>query len=417
MAHGVRVGVVGCARILPAHLRGMAALRAAGMDNFRVTALCARDRRDAESFRKRGEGPPPRPPVAAPPDPLGAPHMYVSDLHEDTLPALYTDLREMLDADVVDALLVLTPVYLHHSHVIAGLRAGKHVLVEKPMAITVRAARLMVEAAHTAGRVLGIAEVVRYIPDVRATSWLVQQGILGDVQLYVSGGLGTADWSPNKVVANTPWRHQKLQAGGGPTVDMAVHLFDGVRCHAGEVVEVSGMVTTQEAQRHIFGPDGLPQTSVRNEVEDAFMATFRLANGGMGQLFFSWACHGQPVQLEGRTAIYGSRGCLKGETLLLDDGTQGPAARIAWERADQTARAGFQPHGLDDPFAIQFLDFLNAIEGGGAMQVDGREGLRDLAAAYAILESATAHRAVGVDDVASGAVRAYQEEIDRHYGL
>src|SRR4051812_2244457 len=55
MPDPLRIGVVGCARILPAHLRGMAALRATGVDSFRVTALCARERHDAEMFRRRGE--------------------------------------------------------------------------------------------------------------------------------------------------------------------------------------------------------------------------------------------------------------------------------------------------------------------------------------------------------------------------
>jgi predicted dehydrogenase len=395
----------------------MAALRAAGIDNFRVTALCARDRRDAETFRRRGEGPPPRPPAAAPPDPLGAPHMYVSDLHEDTLPAIYTDLHELLAADQVDALLVLSPVYLHHSHVIAGLQAGKHVLVEKPMAVSVRAAQAMLAAARRAGRVLGVAEVVRYSPAVRSTSWLINQGALGAVQLYVSGGLGTADWSPNRIVAGTPWRHRKLQAGGGPTIDMAVHLFDGVRAYAGEIVEISGMVATQEPRRFTFAPSGAVTDEVPSEVEDTFFVTFRLAGGGLGQLFFSWACHGEPVSLDARTAVYGTRGCLKGDLLILDDGTRGSAAGIAHERADEAARSSFRPRGLQDPFAIQFQDFLSAIEANRPMEVSGEEGLRDLAAAYAILESSVAHCAVSFDDVLAGKVRAYQEEIDSYYGL
>jgi predicted dehydrogenase len=343
--------------------------------------------------------------------------MYVSDLHADTLPELYTDVREMLAADTVDAVLVLSPVFLHHAHVITALQAGKHVLVEKPMAVSVRAAQLMVEAARRARRVLGVAEVVRYIPGLRATRWLIGSGALGTVQLYVSGGLGTADWSPARIVAGTPWRHRKLQAGGGPTVDMAVHLFDGVRMQVGEVADVNGTVMTQEPRRYTYGPRGEVIAEVANEVEDGFFATFHLVGGGTGQLFFSWACHGEPVALEGRTAIYGSRGCLKGDTLILDDGARGVAATLAEQQAGADARASFRPRGLDDPFAIQFLDFLSAIAEDRPTEVSGEEGLRDLAAAYAILESALARRTITVDEVASGQVRAYQEEIDRHYGL
>ncbi|MGH2531737.1 MAG: Gfo/Idh/MocA family protein, partial [Thermomicrobiales bacterium] len=89
-AAAVRLGVVGCARILPAHLRGLKAILDAGIADVRVTALCARRIDDAATFRQRGEGPAPRPPVSANPlDPLGAPHHYLSDIHPDTLPELY----------------------------------------------------------------------------------------------------------------------------------------------------------------------------------------------------------------------------------------------------------------------------------------------------------------------------------------
>ena len=76
----IRIGIVGTGRITAAHLRGYQRLREAGYHDFRITGLMSRNRADAETFRKRGEGPPPRPPVSRNPgDPLAAPHLYVSD--------------------------------------------------------------------------------------------------------------------------------------------------------------------------------------------------------------------------------------------------------------------------------------------------------------------------------------------------
>jgi len=101
----IRIGIVGCGRILNAHLQGYRQLREAGFDNFRITALCARNLDDALMFRTRGEGPTPRPPVLDPAtkDPLAAPHIYLSDFQPDTEVAVFTDYQAMLDANVVDA--------------------------------------------------------------------------------------------------------------------------------------------------------------------------------------------------------------------------------------------------------------------------------------------------------------------------
>ena len=75
------------------------------------------------------------------------------------------------------------------------------------------------------------------------------------------------------------------------------------------------------------------------------------------------------------------------------------------------------PLGLSDPCAIQNLDWLRAIAAGRDPETSGREGLRDLACAFAILESSLARREVSIDEVLSGAVDGYQREIDEHYGL
>ena len=100
MTPPLRIGIVGCGRILPAHLRGFRLLRESGRDDFQVTALVARRAQDALMFRKRGEGPAPRPPVSLnPDDALGAPHVYVSDFQPEREPDIYTDVADMLAAE------------------------------------------------------------------------------------------------------------------------------------------------------------------------------------------------------------------------------------------------------------------------------------------------------------------------------
>src|SRR5919204_6437759 len=100
----IKIGIVGAARILPAHLRALSLLRRQGVDSFRVTALASRRREDAEMFRKRGEGPTPRPVTSInPADPLAAPHIYVSDVQDDVEARVYDDWRQLVESPDVTA--------------------------------------------------------------------------------------------------------------------------------------------------------------------------------------------------------------------------------------------------------------------------------------------------------------------------
>ncbi len=392
----------------------MRALLQAGLADFRVTALVGRTPAGAQAFRRRGEGPVPRPPVGAAGDPLAAEHLYVSDVHPDTLPECFTDLGDMLAADCVDAVLLLTPVHLHHTQAVACLEAGVHVLCEKPLAVSVRAGRAMLAAAERHGCVLGVAEGVRYDATVRLQSWAVRSGVLGAVEMMLMGGVGAGAWSPDRIVAETPWRHLKLQAGGGPSVDIGVHQFDQIRAIAGEVAEVTAMTARFAPERWTLGPDGAVAQRVRPDVEDTFHAVFRLAGGGLGHVSFSWAGHGEPTFWPGGPVVYGARGVIKGRRWLPEGGAEEDLAALVGSDARHGA---WFPGGIRDTKALQFLDFVRAVEGGPPMEADGLQGLSDLACAMAVLESAATRGVVRVADVLSGAVDVYQGAIDKAYGL
>ena len=414
----VRLGVVGAARILNAHLRGIRLIREAGLADIRITAITARRLEDAATFRTRGEGPPPRPPVSTNErDPLGAPHLYASDLHPDTVPELYDSWQAMLEADAIDAVLVLAPVGLHHTIALDAIAAGKHVLIEKPFAISVRAAHQIVDAARAAGVTVGVAEGVRYSESNRAARWIIEQGMLGALQLWVSGGIGGGEWSPDQIVARTPWRHQKLAGAGGPSIDWGVHLFHTIRYLMGPVSEISAYTAVLEPERFERDEFGAVIGTVRNEVEDAFFANLKFANGAIGTTFGGWGGHGAGSGLAKGATIYGSQGSLQGDELTLDSGLHGAVTDLYAHGAGAEVRQRAFPGGIRDPFALEMLDFVRAIGSGSPMEASGEEGLLDLATAYTLLESATANRPVTVDEVLSGAVDAYQAEIDAHYGL
>lgn len=414
----IRIGIVGCGRILNAHLQGYRQLREAGLDNFRLTALCARKEDDALMFRKKGAGPPPRPPVLDPAtgDPLAAPHIYLDEFQPDTEVAVFSDYREMIVSGQVDAVNDFTSLFMHHQIAAAAFAAGQHLLVQKPLAISVKAGRQMVEGAKAKGLTLGLFENVRQGLNTRAYRWIIEQGLIGDLHLALVGSLGGL-WSPQKIVAETPWRHQKLLGGGGGAIDIGVHVMHLIRYICGEVQAVSGTTRTFEPTRTLRNTAGAVVDSVEANVDDTYLATVHLAHNALAQLLWSWGLHGEPLNIPGTPAFYGSKGCLKNGEVILDDGSRHNALELFESQADAATKARFFPLGLRDPFAIQQYDWLQAIERGGQPETDGEEGLRDLAAAFAMIESSVLGRVVTLDEVLSGQVAAYQAEIDAHYGL
>lgn len=413
----IRIGIVGCGRILNAHLQGYLRLREKGVDTFRITALCARNPNDAYMFRKRGEGPTPRPPVLDPAtgDPLAAPHTYISDIHDDVDVQVFSDYREMIASGCVDAVNDFTTLAVHHDVAQAALSAGKHLLAQKPLAISVRAGRMMVDLARQNGLTLGVFENVRQMELVRAQHWAVANGLIGAPQFAVMGVLGGL-WSPNRIVAETPWRHQKLQGGGGGSIDIGVHQMDWMRFVMGEIASVSAMADTFVGERTHMRADGSLMTTSAN-VDDTYMATIRFVNRALGQLWWSWAGQSDPITINGAPAFVGSEAAIRGDQIQYrDGGSESLVARFQRDMSDAD-RQRFFPLGLTDPAAISQYDWLTSIAQGTDPETSGVEGLRDLAAAYAMLESNVAGRAVTLDEVLQSEVDAYQREIDEHYGL
>ena len=419
----VRIGIVGCGRILNAHLQGYRLLREAGIDDFRITALCARKEDDALMFRKRGEGPTPRAAVLAPEtgDPLAAPHIYLDEFQPDTDVAVFTDYREMIAAGVIDAVNDFTTLSMHHQIGAAAFDAGLHLLVQKPLAISVAAGRLLVERAKTEGMTLGLFENVRQSAGTRAAAWAIRQGLIGDLQLALLGGIGGL-WSPDKIVGETPWRHRKLEGAGGGAIDIGVHVMHMIRYICGEVAAVSGTVRTFEPTRYLYG-DPAAGPAVEANVDDTYLATVTCEGGALAQLMWSWGGHGEETAIPGAPVFYGSEGCIKGGEIISDSGSRSNLQDTFWAEADpalldvQFPKVGPNETRLTDPFAIQQYDWLDAIARGGQPETDGEEGLRDLAAAFGMIESSLLKRTVTLAELLSGEVKSYQQEIDDHFGL
>ena len=136
------------------------------------------------------------------------------------IPRVFGSDEEVLRSDV-EGVIICTPSHLHEAQAIAALESGKHVLVEKPLALTPEGAQRVIDAAERADRALMVALNNRYRADSRALKPFAVNGELGDV-FFVKGG-----WFNRKVrVARPTWRHSRATAGGGALMDLGVQVVD-----------------------------------------------------------------------------------------------------------------------------------------------------------------------------------------------
>lgn len=411
-----RIGIVGCGRILAAHLQGYRRLREAGYDGFRITALCARREADARMYLRRGAGPPQRAAVSRiPGDPLSIGDQYLSDFQDDVDVQVYTDYREMIAAAPIDAVQDLTTHALHHQVAACAFEHHKRLLSQKPLAVTVAAARRMCETAEARGLTFGVFESFRQEPATRQLRWLFNSGDFGRVQMILLGYVGLW-WAPNRIVAETPWRHRRDQAGG-ISLDLGVHFFDQIRHVAGEIKSVSARTAVLEPIRVTLDAHGRVSERIECDADDTAAVQFETEGGVLGNLVASWGGHGEPTLLGDGTVWYGSQGRVTGGEVIRDDGRTDVLADLYARHAPREERERLFPYGLADSFALNQLDWLRAIQERRPPETSGREGLRDLAAAYAILESSHAGRTVEVAEVLDGELAEYQRPIDAQFGL
>lgn len=409
----IRLGIVGCGRILAAHLRGYRLLRESGYDEFRITALCARRVDDARMYLRRGSGPPQRPAVShLAGDPLAIGDEYLSDFQPETPVEVTDDYRRLCAEGPVDAVHDLTSHAWHHRVSGSALAHGKHTLTQKPLALTVAAARRLCERAETRGLTFGVFENFRFTPETRHLRWALDPARLGPVELALFGYVG-AWWAPDRIVAETPWRHLQSE-GGGISLDLGVHFFDQLRYVAGEIESVTAQTAVLASRRHTPASSERPAQEIECDADDTCLAQFRLEQGGVGSLVASWAGTGGPTLLGPGSVYYGRHGRVADGRVTRGEGTSHDLAEWFAREASAADQARWFPRGLSDSFALAQLDWLEAIRHGRAPETDGRQGLADLAAAFAILESAQAGQTVRVADVREGVVDLAQRNLNQH---
>lgn len=282
------------------------------------------------------------------------------------IPAATTDLDALLAAPGIDAVYISTTNEKHHPQALAAIAAGKHVLCEKPLAMTIAEAAGMVRAAADRGVVLATNHHLRNAGAHLAIRGLIAEGRIGRV---LSVRVFHAVHLPPHLQG---WRINDASAGGGVIPDITVHDADTVRFYLAEdPAEVVAMA----------GASGMGQRGV----EDSVMSVWTMPSGAMVQTHESFT---HPFAGSG-IEVHGSEGSIFGRGIM----TQKAVGEVELVTASDRQPVAFDRHDL---YGHSLGLFAAAVAGQGRPSADGIDGLKSLAVAMAVREAARTGRAVRV---------------------
>lgn len=271
-------------------------------------------------------------------------------------------LLQRRDIDVVD---VTTPSGAHAEVGIAAARAGKHVVVEKPIDVTLDKADALISACRTAGVRLGVISQYRFMDPVLELHGLLREGKLGEL---IQGDAYIKWYRSQDYYDSGDWRGTWALDGGGPFINQGIHFIDLLLSVMGPVKWVHARTRT---------------VNHRIEVEDIGTAMVEFVSGAQGVIQASTAIYpGLPARLE----VHGSRGTVivEGEKLALKaiEGEQ------EQRQGDVVAAGAASPMSIDvKPFVRQFQDYLEALSQDRDPAVSGEVARCSLQLILAIYES------------------------------
>lgn len=267
------------------------------------------------------------------------------------------DWRQLVASPHIDAVDVCTPNHLHAEMAMAALEAGKHVLVESPMAITVKDADALLKAAARKGKMLVPAHSVRFIGPYAAMADAARSGKVGPI---TRARVEFGHQGPDHLFPTAPWYLDRAKSGGGALMDLGIPLVDLLRLATGsEVVEVTAAIAGE-----------------RGDVETRAEARLRFGSGAIAEVVASWEGPANLVELSGDDA-----------SLRLD--ASGPPRLI---RSDGTEERLRPPEQATPGIESVFVEAVT----GGTPTVNAADGRAAVAVIVAAYESAASGRPVEV---------------------
>lgn len=338
-----RFGIIGCGRIAPRHADSLAEIPGA-----ELAMVCDVVENRARHFAEK----------------YGV--TYCTDYHE---------LLANPDIDIVN---ICTPSGMHAQMTIDALKAGKHVIVEKPMAMSVADADHMIHTAEEMNRKLCIVLQNRYNPPMQDFYTAVRNDKIGRVLL----GSVTVRWYRPQEYYEDGWHGTKAMDGGA-LMNQSIHHIDALQWLVGEPVESVFAYTATLAHQM--------------EAEDVGVVTLRFANGALATIEGSTVTY--PQNLEASVALFGEKGSLKvGGTALNRKVFWKIAGEIEHEKELLTREEVDPPsvYGVSHRHVIE--DMLAAIAEDRPPHTDGVEGRKSLVLVSAMYESARNRREVFIND-------------------
>lgn len=278
------------------------------------------------------------------------------------IPKAFTDYKEMLKLDELDAVSVCLPNVMHEPVAVAALAAGKHVLCEKPLAANAEQAAKMVKTAEKAGKVLAMALNFRYQGRSLTAKRLIEAGELGEVY-YAK----TAMLRNNAIPKG--WFHVKERSGGGPLLDLASHVLDVTWWLMGcpEPVSASGSTFKKlGVAGKGMGSWGVGYGDGPVDIEDLAVGLIKFKDGQLLFVEVSWALHTPPAEY---CHIYGTEG---GVTVFPEFAIHKPSASTPKMEPDKD----------------RIREFIRSVLDGTEPLGPGRDGLKVMQMLDAIYKSA-----------------------------
>lgn len=355
----IRVAIVGCGRISDLHQLGYR-----GRDDAKIVAVCDTNKANAKKKAK-----------------------------EWGVDKIYTDYSELLEDKQVEVVELLTPHHLHCPMTVQAAQAGKHVSVQKPMALSAAEADQMIAAADKAGVTLRVYETfVFYSPAMRAKQ-MIEAGEIGEVRavrMHVS--TGTSDTSWKVPLSAWLWRFNEKQCGGGPLVfDHGYHLFSLGYYLGGPVEKVFAWID----QTPVKEAGGIVKIDAPAMIMFQFKASrcygqLDIEHTPKMRIYSDYYADDDRIEVIGEKGIifinrYTTRTVDLPELLLFKDGktTPVPVEGVEWH----------------DSFIATTRDLIEKLKTGAQPRLDGPTGKAVLQFTLAALQSAASGMEVRPDDV------------------
>ena len=278
-----------------------------------------------------------------------------------------THVEEIVGSKDVDAVYISTTNELHRDQVLAAAEAGKHVLCEKPLALTLADARAMVLACHRRGVVMGTNHHLRNAATHRAMREAIQAGRIGK-PLFAR--VFHSVYLPPHLQG---WRVERPEAGGGVALDITVHDADTLRFVLDDEPAAVVAMTTQGAMG-------------RADLEDGLMGVVRFENGVLAQFHDAFTTKYATTGFE----VHGEDGSLIGRDCM----TQAPKGEVLLRTPDGERLIEL---AHEDLYVRSVRLFQEAVAGRGAPAATGEDGIRSLSMALSTLEAARSHVETAVD--------------------